>query len=69
MWQKVVLPCAGSEFSCLAFTVEAHAENITHAAHSGEEGLSHVHGSHPECPLPATVQDILSCARENHPGM
>ncbi len=69
MWQSLSCLVPLSGILMLAFTVEAHAENITHAAHSGEEGLSHVHGSHPECPLPATVQDILSCARENHPDV
>jgi cobalt-zinc-cadmium efflux system outer membrane protein len=30
---------------------------------------SHEHGTHPECPLPKTAQDVVICARENHPDI
>lgn len=29
----------------------------------------HEHGTHPECPLPKTAQDVVVCARENHPDV
>ncbi len=31
--------------------------------------IHHVHGSHPECPLPKSAMDVLRCAQENHPGV
>lgn len=33
------------------------------------EGISHEHGSHFECPLPKHPQDVVDCAKENHPNI
>ncbi len=51
----------------MAFAVSARSED--HHAHpeSQEEPSRHVHGTHPECPLPKTPMDIVRCAQENHP--
>lgn len=31
--------------------------------------IHHVHGSHPECPLPKGPMDLLRCAQEEHPDV
>lgn len=33
------------------------------------EGVRHEHGTHFECPLPKTTQDVVDCAKENHPNI
>lgn len=33
------------------------------------EAGAHEHGTHPECPLPRSAQDVVVCARENHPDV
>jgi cobalt-zinc-cadmium efflux system outer membrane protein len=47
--------------SCLALSGETPTGEVFHE--TGE----HEHGSHSECPLPRTAQDVVLCARENHP--
>lgn len=37
-----------------------------HGPHQAE-GLNHKHGSHPECPLPKSAMDVISCALKNNP--
>lgn len=37
--------------------------------HAGKEGKTHVHGSHDECALPKSTEDIISCALDFHPSM
>ncbi len=36
-------------------------------AQAERESLDHEHGSHPECPLPKTAMDVITCAMEQHP--
>ena len=33
------------------------------------ESTNHEHGTHFECSLPKRPQDILDCAKENHPSV
>lgn len=33
------------------------------------EAGEHEHGTHPECALPKSAQDVVVCARENHPDV
>lgn len=53
-------------FVCLLLAGELFGGETTLPTH--EEGV-HAHGSHPECPLPKSAQDVLKCARENHPAV
>lgn len=36
-------------------------------AKAQRESLDHQHGSHPECPLPKTAMDVVTCALDQHP--
>jgi hypothetical protein len=34
-----------------------------------DSSSSHLHGSHAECSLPTSTQDIVACASEEHPDV
>lgn len=53
-------------FSILLTVALARADETPTGFLKHELG-EHEHGKHPECPLPKVAQDILVCARENHP--
>jgi outer membrane protein, heavy metal efflux system len=38
-------------------------------AHKVEKGKKHIHGSHLECPLPMSVEDIIKCSLRFHPNI
>jgi cobalt-zinc-cadmium efflux system outer membrane protein len=41
--------------------------SLFYEAQAADQASAHVHGSHTECPLPKSTQDILRCAQEEHP--
>lgn len=47
----------------------AFAEEVHHDQDPSHDPIHHVHGSHPECPLPKSPMDILRCAQEEHPDV
>jgi cobalt-zinc-cadmium efflux system outer membrane protein len=47
----------------------AFAEETHHDENPSHDPIHHVHGSHPECPLPKGPMDILRCAQEEHPDV
>lgn len=49
-----------------AFAEEPSSHNDEDPSH---DPIHHVHGSHPECPLPKSALDLVRCAQENHPDV
>lgn len=45
----------------------AIAQGVHQDSDPSHDPIHHVHGSHPECPLPNSAQDVLRCAQEEHP--
>ncbi len=55
-----------SGFFCLLVVLALMAtSDFAIAAEAGK----HEHGSHLECPLPKNAQDVVDCAKENHPSI
>lgn len=52
-------------FRCALALIALISADFTFAS----EAERHEHGSHVECPLPKNVQDIVDCAKENHPSV
>jgi len=48
----------------IALTNNTYADD---ESHESEHQLDHAHGTHKECPLPNSTEDIISCALEMHP--
>lgn len=44
----------------------AYAQKVHHDQDPTHDPIHHVHGSHPECPLPKNPMDILRCVQEEH---
>ena len=53
----------------LGLSLDARAQEGHQDQDPTHDPIHHVHGSHPECPLPKTPMDILVCAREEHPDV
>ncbi|MGE4233368.1 MAG: TolC family protein [Bacteriovoracia bacterium] len=51
----------------ICFGVRAQDSGSDEHPHSTDNPMSHMHGSHPECPQPKSPQDIVSCAKDWHP--
>lgn len=49
--------------------LQAKAQEGHHDQDPSHDPIHHVHGSHPECPLPKTPMDTLRCAQEEHPDV
>ncbi len=55
--------CLLSSFG-VALTNNTYAEDENHES---EHHLEHAHGTHKECPLPNSAEDIINCALDMHP--
>lgn len=67
--KRIFIRCGLTLALAVSFCLQANAQEGHDDQDPSHDPIHHVHGSHPECPLPKSPMDVLRCAQEEHPDV